>query len=147
MNIFITHSLLNLSCLLVIIAVCSESVPNSHVLHFCSISQKGQFNLKSEKDNSRGPISEMDSVLSLDDGRWSQPSVNVTSENLFQLNIRQPSPPPVMARVQPQQRVNSIPPLHVADPQPGPPKLMNGEAPDSKTFKNLHIVRSFFSQM
>lgn len=108
---------------------------------FCSISQKGQFNLKSEKDNSRGPFSEMDSVLSLDDGRWSQPSVHATSENLLQLNIRQPSPPPVMALVQPQQRVTSIPPSHVADPRPGPPKMMNDEAPDSKTFKNLHIVR------
>jgi hypothetical protein len=78
----------------------------------------------------------MKSVLSLDDGRWSVPAEEHTplpsanlEEELFQLNIKQPSPPPVLAEVQ-----RPISPSRVADPTPGLPT--SGTA----RFQNLHVV-------
>jgi STAM-binding protein len=78
----------------------------------------------------------MKSVLSLDDGRWSVPAEERTplpsaslEEELFQLNIKQPSPPPVLAEVQ-----RPISPSRVADPTPGLPT--SGTA----RFQNLHVV-------
>ncbi|ONM31987.1 AMSH-like ubiquitin thioesterase 3 [Zea mays] len=77
----------------------------------------------------------MKSVLSLDDGRWSVPAEEHTplpsanlEEELFQLNIKQPSPPPVLAEVQ-----RPISPSRVADPTPGLPT--SGTA----RFQNLHV--------
>ncbi|KAL5700945.1 ubiquitinyl hydrolase 1 [Ranunculus cassubicifolius] len=82
----------------------------------------------------------MDSVLSLDDGRW-QNSADLSSPgNLredLQINIiRQPSPPPVLAQVQRASR--PISPSRVADPRPGPAHSQNG-ASDSNSYQELHI--------
>ncbi|TVU20738.1 hypothetical protein EJB05_30333 [Eragrostis curvula] len=80
---------------------------------------------------------DMQSVLSLDDGRWSLPVEKPASMSLglddefSQLNIRQPSPPPVLAQVHPER--GPIPPSKVADPRPGLATSDNGR------FKNLHV--------
>nr|CAB3481064.1 unnamed protein product [Digitaria exilis] len=66
---------------------------------------------------------DMLSVLSLDDGRWSLPVEEPASvspglqEEFSQLNIRQPSVPPVVAQMH-SERV-PIPASRVADPRPG----------------------------
>ncbi|XP_010931734.1 AMSH-like ubiquitin thioesterase 3 [Elaeis guineensis] len=87
---------------------------------------------------------DLESVLSLDDGRWSIPKeksgslvTNVAQEGSIQLNIRQPSPPPVLAELQPE--VHSISPSNVADPRPGPPKRALDGMPDSKEYQDLHV--------
>ncbi|XP_042395686.1 AMSH-like ubiquitin thioesterase 3 [Zingiber officinale] len=84
---------------------------------------------------------DLDSVLSLDDGRWSiaveeSDSIIKTAaqEDFAQLNIRQPSPPPVLAEVQPQ--LLAIPPSRVADPRPGP---ANPSQEETKSFQHLHV--------
>lgn len=86
--------------------------------------------------------SEMESVLSLDDGRWSVSgegssslATSTTEEEILRLNIRQPSIPPVLAQIQPQPR--SISPSKVADPRPGLQKHSNEG--DSKTYQKLHV--------
>lgn len=85
----------------------------------------------------------MDSILSLDDGRWQNPIELHSSENMrndLQMNIiRQPSPPPVLAQVQ--HTSLPIPPSKVADPRPGPTNLQNGPS-DANSYQELHIVRS-----
>ncbi|CAO2190461.1 unnamed protein product [Urochloa humidicola] len=98
----------------------------------------------SKQDNLHGPITvsqdkndDMLSVLSLDDGRWSLPveepaSVPPCLEAEFsQLNIRQPSPPPVLAQVHSER--GPIPPSRVADPRPG---LATS---DTGRYQNLHV--------
>ncbi|GAU37465.1 hypothetical protein TSUD_207010 [Trifolium subterraneum] len=68
----------------------------------------------------------MDSILSLDDGRWSHPIdescspvVTESREDYLQLlNIKQPLPPPVLAQIQGQDRRNllmilDMVPLHI----------------------------------
>lgn len=83
---------------------------------------------------------DMQSVLSLDDGRWSLPAEEPSSMSLgleaefSQLNVRQPSPPPVLAQVHPER--GPIPPSRVADPRPGLATSDNGR------FQNLHVVCS-----
>ncbi|KAF8661697.1 hypothetical protein HU200_056645 [Digitaria exilis] len=86
-------------------------------------------------DSSTNESEDMKSVLSLDDGRWSVPAEEQTplpsaslEEELFQLNIKQPSPPPVLAEIQ-----RPISPSSVADPTPGLPT--SGTA----RFQNLHV--------
>jgi len=86
-------------------------------------------------DSSTNDNEDMKSVLSLDDGRWSVPAEGRTpipsanmEEELFQLNIKQPSPPPVLAEVQ-----RPISPSRVADPTPGLPT--SGTA----HFQNFHV--------
>ncbi|CAO2203435.1 unnamed protein product [Urochloa humidicola] len=86
-------------------------------------------------DSSTNDNEDMKSVLSLDDGRWSVPAEERTplpsaslEEELFQLNVKQPSPPPVLAEVQ-----RPISPSRVADPTPGLPT--SGTA----RFQNLHV--------
>ncbi|KAF3456307.1 hypothetical protein FNV43_RR00957 [Rhamnella rubrinervis] len=93
--------------------------------------------------NSGGIQSTMDSVLSLDDGRWQHPAEDSSSsfsneaqEDLFQL-IHQPSPPPVLARVQPE--LQPIPPSKVADPRPGPAKPSQDGMQTSNSYQHLHI--------
>lgn len=91
-------------------------------------------------DRSTNDNEDMKSVLSLDDGRWSVaakerialPSASL-EEELFQLNIKQPSPPPVLAEVQ-----RPISPSRVADPTPGLPTS------GATRFQNLHVVSSKF---
>lgn len=84
---------------------------------------------------------DMESVLSLDDGRWSTPldephslSANVVLEEPPQLSIKELSPPPVLAQVQPEYK--AIPPSKVADPRPGP------AISDSGQYQDLHVVSS-----
>ncbi|KAF0900784.1 hypothetical protein E2562_035245 [Oryza meyeriana var. granulata] len=80
---------------------------------------------------------DMQSILSLDDGRWSLPVEEPTSvlpgfeEEFSQLNIRQPSPPPVMAQVHPQHR--SISTSTIADLGPGIATSSTGR------YQNLHV--------
>ncbi|OWM88076.1 hypothetical protein CDL15_Pgr016649 [Punica granatum] len=85
----------------------------------------------------------MESVLSLDDGKWSHPAeeslpalINEVQEDPFKLvSIKQPSPPPFLARLQ--QGSAPIPPSQVADPRPGPAKPFQ-HTPDS--YQHLHPV-------
>lgn len=82
---------------------------------------------------------DMMSVLSLDDGRWSlsveEPaSVSPGLEEFSQLNIRQPSPPPVLAQMHPEH--GPIPTSRVADPRPGLATSETGR------YQNLHVVSS-----
>ncbi|XP_031398395.1 AMSH-like ubiquitin thioesterase 3 [Punica granatum] len=87
-------------------------------------------------------ITAMESVLSLDDGKWSHPAeeslpalINEVQEDPFKLvSIKQPSPPPVLARLQ--QGSAPIPPSQVADPRPGPAKPFQ-HTPDS--YQHLHV--------
>ncbi|KAG8045384.1 hypothetical protein GUJ93_ZPchr0008g12995 [Zizania palustris] len=79
---------------------------------------------------------DMASVLSLDDGRWSKPVEEHTfvssaslEEELSQLNIRQPSPPPVLAELE----RKPIAPSEVADPTPGLAMAETGR------YQNLHV--------
>jgi hypothetical protein len=90
-------------------------------------------------DGSTNINGDMQSVLSLDDGRWSLPVKGPASvshagfeEEFSQLNIRQPSPPPVLAQVHPKHR--PISPSRVADPRPGLATC------DTGRFQNLHVV-------
>ena len=88
----------------------------------------------------------MDSVLSLDDGRWLHPaensrppSSNEAREDLFRLsNIHQPCPAPVLARIQ--NDPSPIPPSKVADPRPGPANSSQDGMPNSSSYQHLHIV-------
>ncbi|WVZ78038.1 hypothetical protein U9M48_025813 [Paspalum notatum var. saurae] len=68
-------------------------------------------------------------VLSLDDGRWSLPLI--TASLSVNLNIRQPSPPPVLAQVHPER--GPIPPSRVTGPRPRP------ATSDTECYHNLHV--------
>lgn len=112
------------------------------------MNQAGQYDLVAVKDyNVGGTQPTMDSVLSLDDGRWNNAAqdphpllINEAKEDLFQLsNIHQPSPPPVLAKVQ--NNFAPIPPSKVADPRPGPVKTSPDGMPSSTSYQHLHIVR------
>ncbi|XP_026460071.1 AMSH-like ubiquitin thioesterase 3 isoform X2 [Papaver somniferum] len=100
-----------------------------------------------EETLSRRPIfgpngvdkSTMDTVLPLDDGRWSRSaeescSSGIIIKELLQVNkIRQPLPPPVLAELKQHD------PSQVADPRPGPAKSMQDEIFDSNSYQHLHI--------
>ncbi|KAK9161709.1 hypothetical protein Syun_008050 [Stephania yunnanensis] len=110
-----------------------------------SLDQADQYGLEIAKEGDLGTLSSMmESVLSLDDGRWSNTAENPcsydrTRENPVQLsNIWQPPPPPVLARVQ--QDLLPIPPSKVADPRPGPatPSSQNPMS-NSNPYQHLHI--------
>ncbi|CAN4106360.1 unnamed protein product [Withania somnifera] len=89
--------------------------------------------------------STMESVLSLDDGRWLHPTEDssfqflddVPSDNNPLSNLRQPSPPPVLAQLQ--QEFRPIPPSKVADPRPGPAKSIQDEPSSSNSYQHLHV--------
>ncbi|CAA2939533.1 AMSH-like ubiquitin thioesterase 3 [Olea europaea subsp. europaea] len=109
-----------------------------------SLNQVGQYEPMATKDiNSEAENSTMESVLSLDDGRWLNPSEDpgslakeMMNKNYQFDNIRQPSPPPVLAQVQPE--LLPISPSRVADPRPGPPLSLDG-LPGSNSYQDLHI--------
>lgn len=119
-----------------------------HGLLSNSVNQDEQYGtLTVNEGDSRKSSYDLESVLSLDDGRWSVPvekscslATNFAQEGSVQLNIRQPSPPPVLAEVQP--AVPAISPSKVADPRPGPPKRSLDGMPDSKEYQDLHVVSS-----
>ncbi|MQL95788.1 hypothetical protein Taro_028458 [Colocasia esculenta] len=105
-----------------------------------SLKQTGD-DLIMAKDASRGNNSDMESVLSLDDGRWSLSAgdsyalpKDPPEENFIQL-IKQPSPPPLLAHVQ---EVPALHPSKVADPRPGPAKTLQGSS-NSNGYQHLHI--------
>ncbi|KAG4126733.1 hypothetical protein ERO13_D10G174300v2 [Gossypium hirsutum] len=111
-----------------------------------SLNQAEQYGPLAVKDGEPGGVgSAMDSVLSLDDGRWLHPAeescTSLTSEanqDLFQfVGMKQPSPPPVIAQVQPE--FTPIHPSKVADPRPGPAKSSQDGLPDSSSFQHLHV--------
>uniref|UniRef100_J3L087 MPN domain-containing protein n=1 Tax=Oryza brachyantha TaxID=4533 RepID=J3L087_ORYBR len=103
------------------------SILNPDVLYGPSKSQ--DFPINENKD--------MQSVLSLDDGRWFLPVEEPTSvspgfeEEFSQLNIRQVSPPPFMAQVHAQHRTIST--STVADLGPGIATSSTGR------YQNLHV--------
>lgn len=98
------------------------------------------------KDGDQGGIkSTMESVSALDDGVRPHPFQelgpslsNEIRQDPFKLVINQPSPPPVLARVQPE--YSPIPPSKVADPRPGPAKPSVDGMPSSNSYQHLHIV-------
>ena len=110
-----------------------------------SLNQAGQYDLVAAKDGDPGGVrSEMDSVLSLDDGRWPRLAeescsslINEAREDAFQL-VKQPSIPPVLAQLQ--QDFTPIPPSKVADPRPGPAKSSQDGMPSSDSYQHLHVV-------
>lgn len=96
--------------------------------------------------DSGGDRSTMESVLSLNDGRWLRPAEescpplnNGASEDNFQLGyVRQPSPPPVLAQMK--HEILPISPSKVADPRPGPAKSSPDGIASSNSYQHLHIV-------
>jgi STAM-binding protein len=108
---------------------------------FCSLMPTilNQDGLQGASTASQDKSDDMLSVLSLDDGRWSLPveqaslSPGLVAE-FSQLNIRQPSPPPVLAQLHPEH--GPIPPSRVADPRPGLATSETGR------YQNLHVVSS-----
>ncbi|GJU30006.1 AMSH-like ubiquitin thioesterase 3 [Tanacetum coccineum] len=106
-----------------------------------SLIQSAQSDIPGIKDSDSGADT-MDSVLSLDDGRWSRPAAEdlcsqLDVDDFLSGNIRQPSPPPVLARLQPEH--THISPAQVADPRPGPANLFQDDAHNSTTYQHLHI--------
>ncbi|GKA75532.1 hypothetical protein Tco_0781910, partial [Tanacetum coccineum] len=109
-----------------------------------SLIQSAQSDIPGIKDSNSG-VDTMDSVLSLDDGRWSRPAAEdlcsqLDVDDFLSGNIRQSSPPPVPARLQPEH--THISPAQVADPRPGPASLFQDDAHNSTTYQHLHIVSS-----
>lgn len=109
--------------------------------------QAGQYGPLALKDGDPGQVgSAMESVLSLDDGRWLQPAegschplITEAKEDPFQfVSIKQPLPPPVLAQVQ--QDFTPIPPSRVADPRPGPAKPSEDGMPNTNSYQQLHVV-------
>lgn len=99
-----------------------------------SLIQGIQNEARVHKDESIGQ--DMAAVLSLDNGTWSP-----RQEDLSVGIIRQPVPPPVLARIQPD--YHPISPSRVADPRPGPAKPSeNGKdgIQNPNSYQHLHIV-------
>lgn len=99
--------------------------------------------MAAKDSESNAEKSALESVLSLDDGRWLAEESDLLQGNVesndFQLsNIRQPSPPPVLAQVMPEHR--HISPSRVADPRPGPANFSQDGLPSSNSYQDLHIV-------
>ncbi|GKU85401.1 hypothetical protein SLEP1_g80 [Rubroshorea leprosula] len=111
-----------------------------------SLNQAGQCGTLALKAGDLGGVSStMESVLSLDDGRWSHPAkelcsplINEAREDPFQfVGIKQPLPPPVLAEVQ--QDYAPISPSKVADPRPGPAKPSQDGQPSTNSYQHLHV--------
>ncbi|XP_044500407.1 AMSH-like ubiquitin thioesterase 3 isoform X2 [Mangifera indica] len=111
-----------------------------------SLNQAGHYDVVPlEAGDSGGAVSTMESVLSLDDGRWSKPAedlcppmVHKAKEDPFQfVSIKQPPPPPVLAQVQ--QEFAPISPSKVADPRPGPAKPSQDGTLNSSSYQHLHV--------
>ncbi|KAI4338542.1 hypothetical protein MLD38_023589 [Melastoma candidum] len=105
-----------------------------------SINQTGSYDVVAVED--AGYSSTMESILSLDDGRWSRPAAPssdaLTAEMMDDpfrfVGVKQPLPPPVLAEVR--HHLAPIPPSQVADPRPGPAKSSQyGQS----TYQHLHV--------
>ncbi|KAK4433882.1 AMSH-like ubiquitin thioesterase 3 [Sesamum alatum] len=89
--------------------------------------------------------STMDSVLSLDDGRWLHPAEEsglppkneLENNDIHWGNIRQPMPPPVLVQVHPE--LLSICPSRVSHPMPGSSKFSKDGLSSSICYQDLHI--------
>ncbi|PWA54845.1 associated molecule with the SH3 domain of STAM 3 [Artemisia annua] len=84
----------------------------------------------------------MDSVLSLDDGRWSRHATeDVCSrfdvDDFLSGNIRQPSTP-VLARLQQEHTHNS--PAQVVDPRPEPANFFQDDAHTTMTYQHYILA-------
>ncbi|KAJ9154579.1 hypothetical protein P3X46_027899 [Hevea brasiliensis] len=108
--------------------------------------QAAEYGTEAVKDSDFESLgSTMESVLSLDDGRWSRtveessPAlINEAREDPFQfVGIRQTSPPPVLAQVH---DFSPIHPLKVTDPRPGPAKSSQDGIPSSNSYQHLRIT-------
>ncbi|KAF8394639.1 hypothetical protein HHK36_020853 [Tetracentron sinense] len=137
---------INVSCHMTCSFYVKLQLPLLTCIMWYSLNQGGQYGIVAVKDGDPGgDRSEMESVLSLDDGRWLCPveescslSNNDTNKDISQLNIiRQPSPPPVLAHLQ--QDFFPISPSKVADPRPGPAQLSQDGMPSSNSYQHLHI--------
>ncbi|KAK1407912.1 hypothetical protein QVD17_39539 [Tagetes erecta] len=103
-----------------------------------SLIQTVQSDIPGVKDsNTEVDTSTMESVLSLDDGRWTRLTEDQDDDFFLSGNIRQPSPPPVLARLQPEH--SHISPSRVADPRPGPANSFQDDSPTSNAYHHLHI--------
>ncbi|KAK3008551.1 hypothetical protein RJ639_013396 [Escallonia herrerae] len=104
-----------------------------------SLISAGQDDIVAVKDYHSGVGgSTMESVLSLDDGRWLRPAEELGPLYNNEVSIiRQPSPPPVLAQVQPE--FLPISPSRVADPRPGPAKSFQDGTSNSNSYQHLHI--------
>ncbi|KAJ8766451.1 hypothetical protein K2173_022510 [Erythroxylum novogranatense] len=110
-----------------------------------SLNQDGRDIMAVKGGDSRENASTMDSILSLDDGRWSRPAeepcpvlINEVREDPLQfVALKQPSPPPVLAKVQ--QEYTPIPPSKVADPRPGPAKPSENGMSTSNSYQHVHV--------
>ncbi|RYR34075.1 hypothetical protein Ahy_A10g048792 [Arachis hypogaea] len=99
-------------------------------VHVDSLNQAGQYDLVVIKELDQGPTaSTMNSVLSLDDGRWSHPAIESCSPV--------PLPPHVLAQVYAES--SPILPSKVVDPRPGPAKSSQDSGPGPNTYQHLHI--------
>jgi STAM-binding protein len=117
-------------------------------MYFCSLIEAGPSSSSASLNGDSQEVSTLNSVLSLDDGRWQRHSEAVNSqfisdatEDPFQfVGMKQPSPPPVLAQVH--QELAQICPSKVADPRPGPaiPSLEGKEG--SNSYQHLHVVCS-----
>ncbi|XP_050218586.1 AMSH-like ubiquitin thioesterase 3 [Mercurialis annua] len=109
-----------------------------------SLDQSGLYDI-AVTDSKSGVIeSTMESLLSLNDGRWHPAKESIPAlihevrEDPFQfVGTRQPSPPPVLAQLQ--QGFSPIPPSRVADPRPGPAKSCQDGIESAYSYKHLHV--------
>lgn len=108
--------------------VCYPGYPELTPLEDLSLIQVTQNEVQTQKNENIGL--DMEAILSLDDGRWSQ-----LEEDMPPAIIRQPVPPPVLAQVQPD--VCPISPSRVADPRPGP--ATSSEDGIRNSYQHLHI--------
>ncbi|KAK4338925.1 hypothetical protein RND71_040387 [Anisodus tanguticus] len=110
-----------------------------------SLNQVEDGSLVSNNTSLKVDKSTMESVLSLDDGRWLHPTEDsnfqfpedVRSDIIPLSNLRQPSPPPVLAQLQ--QEFRPISPSKVADPRPGPAKSIQDGPSSSNSYQHLHV--------
>ncbi|KAI3459236.1 hypothetical protein Pfo_015899 [Paulownia fortunei] len=111
-----------------------------------SVNQVGQDDPVAIEDcDSKVEKSTMESVLSLDDGRWLHPAEESVlplkhemENNDFQLgNIRQPMPPPIRAEVH--SELLPVCPSRVSDPRPGSVNLSKDGLSSSNSYQDLHI--------
>ncbi|XP_021907047.1 LOW QUALITY PROTEIN: AMSH-like ubiquitin thioesterase 3 [Carica papaya] len=110
------------------------------------LNQSGQYDSVTVKDDDPEEAkSMMESVLSLDDGKWSHhvedlgsPLANEAREDPFRFaGVKQPSPPPVLAQLH--HDYAPICPSKVADPRPGPAKPPLDGTQSTESYQHLNV--------